>query len=196
MTIKPPDQATSEQKRDPDLVNAEIALKRAANKAREIARKAGTSVIIFKDGEIREEQNDDRVHSGSIPVQSVKRMLFSTADSGDLDTKTKAEGMWRIAEKWRNSNKIYHSPVQRRRYRILEVTERIIQVERMDGGDNEILRMATVRRLAPTTGALKLRGENLSVAQRTTFAALWHALGLQPRESEEQVHTSRPREPE
>ena len=35
--IKKHDQNRSEQKRDPDLVNAEIALKRAARKAREIA---------------------------------------------------------------------------------------------------------------------------------------------------------------
>jgi hypothetical protein len=63
MTTKTPDQTTSEQKRDPDLVNAEIALKRAADKAREIARKAGTSVVILKDGEIREEQGDNYVHS-------------------------------------------------------------------------------------------------------------------------------------
>ena len=64
MTIETPDQATSEHKRDPDMVNAEIALKRAAHKAREIARKAGTSVVIFKDGEIREEQGDNHAHSG------------------------------------------------------------------------------------------------------------------------------------
>ena len=50
---------TLEQKRDPDLVNAEIALKRAAKKAREIAGKAGTSVVFFKDGEIREEKADN-----------------------------------------------------------------------------------------------------------------------------------------
>ncbi len=55
MTSKTSDQTTSDQKRDLDLVYAEIALKRAACKAREIARKAGTSVIVLKDGEIREE---------------------------------------------------------------------------------------------------------------------------------------------
>lgn len=56
MTIETHVQTTSEQKRDPDLANAEIALKRAAQKAREIARKAGTSVVILKDGKIREEK--------------------------------------------------------------------------------------------------------------------------------------------
>lgn len=63
MTRKMPDQNRSNQQRDPDLVNAEIALKRAARKAREIARKAGTSVVILKDGEIREEQGGKRAHS-------------------------------------------------------------------------------------------------------------------------------------
>ncbi len=47
----------------PNFVDAEIALKRAAHKAREIARKAGTSVVILKDGEIREEQGDNHAHS-------------------------------------------------------------------------------------------------------------------------------------
>ena len=64
MTIKTPDLSTSKKKRDPDLVNAEIALKRAAQKAREFARKAGTSVVILKDGEITEEQYDRHVRSG------------------------------------------------------------------------------------------------------------------------------------
>ena len=64
MTGKTPHQRSGEKQRDPDLVNAEIALKRAAGKAREIARKAGTSVVIFKDGEIREEQGDNHAHPG------------------------------------------------------------------------------------------------------------------------------------
>jgi len=64
MTIKTPDQASSKKIRDPDLVNAEIALKRAAQKAREFARKTGTSVVILKDGEITEEQHDSHAYSG------------------------------------------------------------------------------------------------------------------------------------
>jgi hypothetical protein len=63
MTTNTPNQTTSGHERDPDLVNAEIALKRAAQKAREVARKAGTSVVILKDGEIREEQGDNHAHS-------------------------------------------------------------------------------------------------------------------------------------
>jgi len=49
------EQTTKTPKRDPDLVNAEIALKRAAKKAREEARKTGISVVVLKDGEIKEE---------------------------------------------------------------------------------------------------------------------------------------------
>jgi hypothetical protein len=62
MSEKTPNQSTGGKQRDPDLVNAEIALKRAAVKAREVARKAGTTIVIFKDGEIREVQGDSRAH--------------------------------------------------------------------------------------------------------------------------------------
>ena len=64
MTGNTPNQRSGEKQRDPDLVNAQIALKWAAGKAREIARKAGISVVIFKDGEIKEEQGDSHAHSG------------------------------------------------------------------------------------------------------------------------------------
>ena len=48
------------EQRDPDLANAEIALRRAAIKAREIARKAGTSVVYSINGKIvREKPTDD-----------------------------------------------------------------------------------------------------------------------------------------
>jgi len=62
MTINASRKSKRKQKKDPDLVNAEIALKRAARKAREIARMTGTSVIVIKDGEIREEQYDKPAH--------------------------------------------------------------------------------------------------------------------------------------
>lgn len=45
-----------QRERDPDLVNAEIALKRAAGKDRELARKTGTAVVFEKNGQITEEQ--------------------------------------------------------------------------------------------------------------------------------------------
>ncbi len=43
------------RQRDADLVNAETAMQRAAVKAREIARKTGTAVVISEDDAIREE---------------------------------------------------------------------------------------------------------------------------------------------
>ncbi|MEZ5584282.1 MAG: hypothetical protein R3F37_17395 [Candidatus Competibacteraceae bacterium] len=46
-TTKPP------RERDPDLVNAEIALKRAALRAREKARQSGTDVAFYEDGIIK-----------------------------------------------------------------------------------------------------------------------------------------------
>ena len=46
---------------DPDLANVEAALQRAGTKAREIARKARTPLIIYKKGKIRRYRvyNDD-----------------------------------------------------------------------------------------------------------------------------------------
>lgn len=48
-------------RRDPDFVKAEIAMKRAARKARERAKLAGTGVIVLKDGQIMEERLDTPV---------------------------------------------------------------------------------------------------------------------------------------
>jgi hypothetical protein len=41
--------------RDPDLVNAEVALKRAAQRVRERARRAGIPLVYWKEGELRTE---------------------------------------------------------------------------------------------------------------------------------------------
>ncbi len=49
--------------RDPDLVNAEIALRRAARKARENARKSGVPVVIMKNGKIMEEHDNAHAHT-------------------------------------------------------------------------------------------------------------------------------------
>lgn len=45
--------------RDPDLIGAEAAIKRAARKAIEIARKTGTAVVYMENGKIREERPGD-----------------------------------------------------------------------------------------------------------------------------------------
>ena len=55
MTTKATNQPTAVQKRDPDLANAEIAIKRAAQRVRDNARKNGLPVVIYKDGKIQEE---------------------------------------------------------------------------------------------------------------------------------------------
>jgi LDH2 family malate/lactate/ureidoglycolate dehydrogenase len=47
------------EKRDPDLAFAEVAMKRAAQKARERARQAGAGVAVLRDGNVVEE-----LHSG------------------------------------------------------------------------------------------------------------------------------------
>jgi len=56
MKTKSPDHTRNEHERDPDFAGAEIALKRAARKAREIARRTGTAVVIMENGVIREEK--------------------------------------------------------------------------------------------------------------------------------------------
>ena len=45
--------------RDPDFVNAEVALKRAAKRARQRAKQAGIGVVVLQDGQIVEERADD-----------------------------------------------------------------------------------------------------------------------------------------
>ena len=58
MTSKKVDSNNDQKKRDPDLVNAEIAMKRAALKARQRAAQAGIGVMVYRDGRIVEEQPD------------------------------------------------------------------------------------------------------------------------------------------
>jgi hypothetical protein len=48
-------QSSQQQKRDSDLVNALVALRRAAKRARERAARAGNTVVIYRDGKIVEE---------------------------------------------------------------------------------------------------------------------------------------------
>lgn len=48
--------------RDPDLANAEIALRRAAGKAREVARQTGTLVVYSINGKLVKESPFDKSH--------------------------------------------------------------------------------------------------------------------------------------
>ena len=50
------DMKRAERSRDPDMVNAEVAMQRAAIKARNIARKAGTAVVVMREGKIVEDR--------------------------------------------------------------------------------------------------------------------------------------------
>jgi LDH2 family malate/lactate/ureidoglycolate dehydrogenase len=52
------DSGRGDKKRDPDLAAAEIAMKRAAVKARQKARQAGVGVVVWKDGRIVEERQN------------------------------------------------------------------------------------------------------------------------------------------
>jgi hypothetical protein len=47
--------------RDPDLVNSEAALRRAAQRARELARRTAGYVVVYRDGKIVKDQLDKRV---------------------------------------------------------------------------------------------------------------------------------------
>ena len=53
-----PDSTAGGKERDPDLINAEISLKRAALKVRQLTRQAGLDVIVLQDGKIVEERSD------------------------------------------------------------------------------------------------------------------------------------------
>jgi hypothetical protein len=49
--------SSPETTRDPDFIKAERAIKRAAKKARQKARTAGTGVVFISEGKIVEEKN-------------------------------------------------------------------------------------------------------------------------------------------
>ena len=44
------------KRRDPDIAALEVALKRAARRVREVARKTGAVIVYIKDGKIVEER--------------------------------------------------------------------------------------------------------------------------------------------
>ena len=52
------DSGNEQKKRDPDLVAAEIAMKRGAVKARQKARQVGASVVVWKDGRVVEDRQN------------------------------------------------------------------------------------------------------------------------------------------
>jgi len=58
MSARKIDVSGKQKERDPDMINAEVALKRAAQKARQRARQAGIGVVVMQDGKIVEERPD------------------------------------------------------------------------------------------------------------------------------------------
>ena len=55
---------------DPDLVNAEIALKRAVRLVREEARRSGTALAYVKDGKLKIERPTDELEEDSTGVMA------------------------------------------------------------------------------------------------------------------------------
>ena len=51
--------------RDPDLINAEIALKRAARQVREEARRSGTALAYLVDGKLKIDRPSNEVDEES-----------------------------------------------------------------------------------------------------------------------------------
>jgi len=64
MSDKTVDSRQEEKARDPDFVKAEIAMKRAALKARKKAHQTGSAVVILKNGQLIEEQKANRPEPG------------------------------------------------------------------------------------------------------------------------------------
>jgi len=56
MSAKATDREQKVGKRDPDFIKAEIAMQRAAQKAREKAKRVGSGVAVLREGKIVEEQ--------------------------------------------------------------------------------------------------------------------------------------------
>lgn len=58
MSTKSTGSNEKDKKRDPDFITAEVAMKRAAMKAREKAKRVGSGIVILKDGRIEEELSE------------------------------------------------------------------------------------------------------------------------------------------
>jgi hypothetical protein len=58
MSTKSIDSNLKDKKRDPDFIKAEVAMKRAAMKAREKAKRVGAGILVLKDGQIIEDRSE------------------------------------------------------------------------------------------------------------------------------------------
>lgn len=64
-----PHHEDSPKRQDPDMANAEAALRRAAIRARERAKRAGLKIPVYRNGQVVEEWPDE-VGSDTKPEQS------------------------------------------------------------------------------------------------------------------------------
>jgi hypothetical protein len=60
MSNQPVNSGKDQKQRDPDLAAAEIAMKRAAAKARERAQQTGSGIAVWKDGRVVEERQNSQ----------------------------------------------------------------------------------------------------------------------------------------
>ena len=78
-----PSDESKSRRRDPDIANAEAALRRAALKARERARRAGLKVPVYRNGQIVEEwpteQDTSDVARARVTEQEVLDLLDESA---------------------------------------------------------------------------------------------------------------------
>jgi hypothetical protein len=58
MSTRSVDSNKKNKNRDPDFIAAEVAMKRAALKAREKAKRAGGDIVVLKDGRIVEDKSE------------------------------------------------------------------------------------------------------------------------------------------
>ena len=81
-------QKSIKKPRDPDLVGAEIALRRAAERVRQRAAETGSAVVVFKDGKVVWEKADG-TYSDEIADSRKKRAMKCRIDGcpGEYEAK-------------------------------------------------------------------------------------------------------------
>lgn len=62
-----------EEGRDPDLAKAEVAMQRAAGRARERAQRLGNAVVVMEDGRIVEEWPESSPEEGPTRAKAPER---------------------------------------------------------------------------------------------------------------------------
>jgi hypothetical protein len=102
MSAKTTDSKTSAKARDPDLAKAEIAMQRTAQKAKDKARRIGTSIVVVKDGDIVEERpkrdgrNPEMTRQGILTLQTGDTIPAGVVQRGRPLTRDKWSPLWDI----------------------------------------------------------------------------------------------------